>query len=439
MRFPVNKFSKDHVKLLKNSKKLVGVCHASSSTTSRYHEEYQRSLQNPSDYWAEAAENLVWFKKWDKVLDTSKAPFTDWFVGGEINHSYNCIDRHIDEGEGDQLALIHDSPVTNSLTKITYNQLLEKVSSLAGELVKSGVKKGDRVLIYMPMIPEAVVAMQATVRIGALHVVVFGGFAAKELSVRIDHCKPTAVISASCGIEPSRVVPYKPILDEALNMSKHKPKRVVIYQRPEMEPAKLNRPVDVDWSEVMAAGLTHDCVPVESNHPMYILYTSGTTGDPKGTVRPTGPHCVRLRWTMDAIYDVKPGEVHWTAADVGWGAFHSYGAYGPLLNRSTSIVFEASFSNYKLGKCVTSHEEISLKNSNVYASLLATLNDMHATAIRWKLITFAFITLYKFMGKVVWSTNKNNLTSRAQSCTGLTNSLSSEKIVVSNVLTWTVT
>jgi len=340
MKFKQISRLQNEVHLLKKFTRVTNSTKKFYSSTTKYRDEYEKSIKNPSDYWAEAADKLVWFNKWDKVIDTSHPVFTKWFTGGKINHCYNSIDRHVDEGRGDQVAIIHESPVTNSMTKITYNQLLHDVSRLAGDLAQNGVKTGDRVLIYMPMIPQAIAAMLATVRIGAVHVVVFGGFAAKELSVRIDHCKPTAVISASCGIEPSRKVPYKPILDEALKISKHKPKRVVIYQRPGMDDANLQPGRDISWQQALATARGHDCVPVDSMHPLYVLYTSGTTGTPKGAVRPTGPHCVRLHWSMEAIYDVRPGEVFWAASDLGWTVGHSYICHAPLINGNTSIVFE---------------------------------------------------------------------------------------------------
>nr|XP_018671713.1 acyl-CoA synthetase short-chain family member 3, mitochondrial isoform X2 [Ciona intestinalis] len=304
-----------------------------------YKTNYERSLKDTSAYWAEAAENLVWTKKWDKVIDNSNSPFTKWFTGGEISHCYNCIDRHVDEGNGDRVAIIHDSPVTDTIQNFTYNELLKQVSCLAGCLSDMGVKKGDRVLIYMPMIPQAVVAMQATIRLGGIHVVVFGGFAAKELSVRIDNCTPKAIISASCGVEPSRVVRYKPILNEALAMASHKPLKTIIYQRPNMEPAELGEN-DLDWDELMNKGRSHDCVPVPSNHPLYLLYTSGTTGLPKAVVRPTAGHSVRLHWSMKAIYGVDPGEVFWSASDLGWIVGHSYICHAPLVHGNATLMFE---------------------------------------------------------------------------------------------------
>uniref|UniRef100_H2ZN28 Acyl-CoA synthetase short-chain family member 3, mitochondrial n=1 Tax=Ciona savignyi TaxID=51511 RepID=H2ZN28_CIOSA len=304
-----------------------------------YHENYERSLKETSAYWAEAAENLVWVKKWNRVLDNSNPPFTKWFTGGEMSHCYNCIDRHIDEGNGDRLAIIHDSPVTNTIQNLTYKDLLKQVSCLAGCLSDIGVQKGDRVLIYMPMIPQAVVAMQAAIRLGGIHVVVFGGFAAKELSVRIDNCKPKVVISASCGVEPSRIVQYKPILNEAIGMATHKPLKTIIYQRPDMDLAEMKED-DLDWNDLMSRDRSHDCVPVESNHPLYLLYTSGTTGLPKAVVRPTAGHSVRLHWSMKAIYGMDPGDVFWSASDLGWIVGHSYICHAPLVHGNTTLMFE---------------------------------------------------------------------------------------------------
>ncbi|XP_076804951.1 acyl-CoA synthetase short-chain family member 3, mitochondrial-like isoform X1 [Clavelina lepadiformis] len=305
-----------------------------------YKDHHRRSIHEADNYWAEAASQLVWHKKWNQVLDDSNPPFTKWFTGGEISHCYNCIDRHVDDGAGHRVAIVHDSPVTNSTSKLTYKDLQTQVSHLAGALSDMGVKKGDRVMIYMPMIPQAVVAMLAAVRIGAVHVVVFGGFAAKELSVRMDNCKPKVIISASCGVEPSRIVHYKPMLDQAIELAQHKPLKTIVYQRPNLDRGALLKGRDLDWDDVISRERWHDCVPVESNHPMYLLYTSGTTGVPKAVVRPTAGHSVVLHWSMKAIYGMDPGEVFWAAADLGWAVGHSYGSYAPLLQGSQSILFE---------------------------------------------------------------------------------------------------
>lgn len=280
-------------------------------------------------------------KPWDRVLDHSNPPFTKWFVGGETNACYNAVDRHVEKGNGDRLALIHDSPVTSSKRYITYAELLDKVAKMAASLASYGVQRGDRVLIYMPMIPEAVVAMLAVVRLGAIHSLVFGGFAARELSVRIRHVQPKVIISASCGVEPSRIIKYKPILDSAIDMSGVEPNKCIIYQRDGLEKAELKAGGrDVSWEEAVSGTRLHDCVPVEANEAMYVLYTSGTTGDPKGIQRPTGGHLVSLNWTMSNIYDMKEGDRWWAASDLGWVVGHSYICYAPLLAGLTSVVYE---------------------------------------------------------------------------------------------------
>jgi propionyl-CoA synthetase len=300
---------------------------------------FHRALREPAGFWSEAAEAVYWYKKWDKVLDDSRQPFYRWFVGGEVNTCYNALDLHVNEGRGDQSALIYDSPVTNSIKTFTYRQLRDKVATFAGALAHLGVTKGDRVVVYMPMIPEAVVAMLACARLGAVHSVVFGGFAANELAARIDDAKPKVVVSASCGVETSRIISYKPLLDEALRIASSKPQTCVIFQR-EVQPAELVPNRDCDWNEIMEAAKPHECVPVAATDPLYILYTSGTTGQPKGVVRDNGGHLVALKWTMKNIYGVDPGDVYWAASDVGWVVGHSYIVYGPLFHGNTTILYE---------------------------------------------------------------------------------------------------
>jgi len=306
---------------------------------SKFLEIHRRSIENPSEFWAEAAEGIDWERRWDKVLDDSNAPIYRWFTGGRLNTCYNALDRHVASGRGEQAAIIYDSPVTGSQRTISYSQLRDDVALFAGALVNNGVKQGDRVIIYMPMIPEAVVAVLACARIGAVHSVVFGGFAPNELATRIDDATPQAIVSASCGIEPSRLVEYKPLLDQALDLSKHKPKCCIILQRPQHE-ADLSGPGDVDWNDALASATPQDCVPVEATDPLYLLYTSGTTGQPKGIVRDNGGHAVALHWTMKNIYGVEPGEVYWAASDIGWVVGHSYIIYGPLLHGNTTILYE---------------------------------------------------------------------------------------------------
>jgi propionyl-CoA synthetase len=300
---------------------------------------FTRSLKDPAGFWGEAAEAVHWHKKWNKVLDDSQQPLYRWFVGGEVNTCYNALDFHIEHGRGDQPALIYDSPVTNSIKTFTYRALRDKVTNFAGALASLGIRKGDRVIIYMPMVPEAVVAMLACARLGAVHSVVFGGFAANELATRIDDAKPKVVVSASCGVEVKRIIAYKPLLDEALRIARHKPERCVILQR-EMGCAELVAGRDCDWDEVTEDAKPHDCVPVASTDPLYILYTSGTTGQPKGVVRDNGGHLVALKWTMKNIYGVEPGDVYWAASDLGWAVGHSYIVYGPLFHGNTTILYE---------------------------------------------------------------------------------------------------
>jgi len=305
----------------------------------RYRAVHARSLKEPEGFWAEQAEAIDWTRRWDKVLDPSRAPFYRWYAGGELNACYNALDRHVERGRADQTALIYDSPVTNSKQSFTYRELRDHVARLAGAIAAQGVGKGDRVIIYMPMIPEAVMAMLACARLGAVHSVVFGGFAAKELASRIDDCQPRLVLTASCGVEPARVVNYKPMLDEAIEQARHKVSRVIVFQRPQA-PASMVQARDLDWMETVAAAAPHACVPVKATDPLYILYTSGTTGFPKGVVRDTGGYCVALYWSMKNLYGIEPGEVWWCASDVGWVVGHSYIAYGPLIYGATSILYE---------------------------------------------------------------------------------------------------
>jgi propionyl-CoA synthetase len=307
--------------------------------TNLYDAAFKKSIEDPNGFWGEAGEKVHWYKKWDKVLDDSNKPFYRWFKGGEINTAYNALDYHIDQGRGAQAALIYDSPVTDTIKTFTYSQLRDEVAKFAGALAAQGVTKGDRVLIYMPMVPEAVIAMLATARIGAVHSVVFGGFAAKELAVRINDAKPKVIVTASCGIEVKRVIPYKPLLDKAIETATSKPEKCIILQRP-MEKAEMIAGRDLDWNEVMAAAKPHDCVKVAATDPLYILYTSGTTGVPKGVVRDNGGHVVALKWTMKNIYNIDAGDVYWAASDVGWVVGHSYIVYAPLFNGSTTILYE---------------------------------------------------------------------------------------------------
>jgi propionyl-CoA synthetase len=307
--------------------------------TNPYQAAFEQSINDPDGFWAKAAEDCHWYKRWDKVLDDSNKPFYRWFTGGQINTCYNALDYHIEQGRGDQLALIYDSPVTDTIKKYTYSQLRDEVARFAGVLKAQGVEKGDRVLIYMPMIAEAAMAMLACARIGAVHSVVFGGFAAKELATRINDAKPKVIVTASCGIEVKKVIAYKPLLDKAIDMSDSKPKKCVILQRP-METASMIAGRDVDWVEAMASASPAECVPVAATDPLYILYTSGTTGVPKGVVRDNGGHVVALKWTMKNVYNVDAGDVYWAASDVGWVVGHSYIVYGPLFKGCTTILFE---------------------------------------------------------------------------------------------------
>ncbi len=299
----------------------------------------ERSLTKPDEFWGEAAAALHWDRPWDQVLDASKAPFYKWFKGGKLNTCYNAVDRHVAGGRANQPAIIYDSPVTGTTRTITYAELQDQVARFAGVLVKAGVGVGDRVIVYMPMVPETAVAMLACARIGAIHSVVFGGFAPNELATRIDDAKPVLIVSASCGVEGARVIPYKPLLDQAIEMAKHKVATAVLLQRPQVE-APLIPGRDLDWGAAMADAHPVDCVPVDATDPLYILYTSGTTGQPKGVVRDNGGHATALLWSMRNIYDVQPGEVYWAASDVGWVVGHSYIVYAPLLNGNTTVFYE---------------------------------------------------------------------------------------------------
>jgi propionyl-CoA synthetase len=304
-----------------------------------YNETYRRSIEQPAAFWGEAAEMVTWERKWRTVLDDRDAPFYRWFSQGRLNTCYNCLDRHVESGRGLQTAIIYDSPITRTAAKYSYAEVLDLVSRFAGVLRSKGVGKGDRVLIYMPMIPEAAVAMLACARLGAIHSVVFGGFAPDELAIRIADAGPRVVVSASCGIEPSGVIPYKPLLDRAIDLASQKPEACIIYQRPQLE-ASLHPSRDFDWQVEMNRASPAPCVTVEATDPLYILYTSGTTGKPKGVVRDNGGHAVALRWSMENIYRIGPGDVFWAASDVGWVVGHSYIVYAPLLTGATTVIFE---------------------------------------------------------------------------------------------------
>ncbi len=299
---------------------------------------YESWKSNPEQFWMKAAEEINWIKKPSKALWDDNAPIYEWFKDAKVNTCYNAVDRHVETGNGHQTAIIYDSPVTNTKRKISYLELKAQVASLAGGLAARGVTYGDRVIIYMPMVPEALIAMLACARIGAIHSVVFGGFAANELAVRIDDATPKAIIAGSCGIEPNRVVEYKPLLDSAIKLAHHKPSFSVIFQRPECT-SSLGKN-DVEWNALQEGTTPAECIPVSGDHPVYILYTSGTTGAPKGVVRPSAGHLVALNWTMKNIYNVDPGEVFWAASDVGWVVGHSYICYAPLIHRNTTVIFE---------------------------------------------------------------------------------------------------
>lgn len=300
---------------------------------------YASWQRNPDAFWMEQAQAISWDKQPTKALFDENKPLYEWFSDGMVNTCYNAVDRHVEAGRGDQSAIIYDSPITGTKSNISYSELQTRVSTLAGALRAKGIEKGDRVIIYMPMVPEALISMLAVTRIGAVHSVVFGGFAANELAVRIDDATPKAIIAGSCGIEPGRIVAYKPLLDGAIEMAAHKPEFCVILQR-EQAAADLIAGRDFEWEAFQQGVAPADCLPVEGNHPAYILYTSGTTGAPKGVVRPTGGHLVALNWTMKNIYNVDPGDVFWAASDVGWVVGHSYICYAPLIHGNTTIVFE---------------------------------------------------------------------------------------------------
>ncbi len=307
--------------------------------TDKFNKIYQESIQNPEKFWHNVSEDIFWFKKPTKILNKSKPPFYKWFEDGVTNTCYNAIDTHIDQGNGDKTALIYDSPITNTKAEFTYNELRERISKLAGALDNQGVKKGDRVIIYMPMIPEAVIAMLACGRIGAIHSVVFGGFASNELASRIDDSKAKILITASCGFEPGRTVDYRPLVDGALKLTKHKVEKVIFFQR-EGHEVKLNSPLEISWEEFLINAKDKDCVEIGANEFAYILYTSGTTGIPKGIVRDVGGHIVALKWTMKNIYNVDENDVWWSASDIGWIVGHSYIVYAPLFKGCTTVLFE---------------------------------------------------------------------------------------------------
>jgi propionyl-CoA synthetase len=304
-----------------------------------YDQVYERSMRNPEAFWGAAAEDIYWDKRWDKVFDDSRKPFYRWFAGGRLNTCFNALDLHVERGRGKQLALIYDSPVTGTVRPYTYSALRDEVARTAGALGRQGIAPGDRVIIYMPMVPEAVIAMLACARIGAIHSVVFGGFASHELAKRIDDATPKMILSASCGIEPGRVVEYKPLLDQAIELCRHKPERCVVLQRPEA-PAQLHKGRDLDWGDFLSGAPAAECVPMAATDPLYILYTSGTTGVPKGVVRDHGGHAVALKWSMGSIYGIGAGEVYWAASDIGWVVGHSYIVYAPLLKGCTTILYE---------------------------------------------------------------------------------------------------
>ncbi|MCI5126234.1 MAG: propionyl-CoA synthetase, partial [Candidatus Electrothrix sp. AR5] len=305
----------------------------------KYQEVFDKSLNNREEFWAEAAEAISWYKKWDVVLDSSNPPFYRWFRGGELNTCYNAVDRHVENGHGDRTALIYDSPVTDTVRRISWTELRDQVAQLAGALKAQGAKKGDTIIVYMPMIPEALVAMLACARLGVIHSVVFGGFAANELAIRIDHAQPKMIICASGAIEGKKQLAYKPLIEAAIDQSEHKPEKTIVFQRNFIQ-ADLRQPGDLDWQKIIKDAEPADCVPVAATDPLNILYTSGTTGMPKGVMRDNGGHAVALQWSMKNIYNMEPGDVFWAASDVGWVVGHSYIVYAPLLYGCTTVVYE---------------------------------------------------------------------------------------------------
>ena len=307
--------------------------------TGKYKDTYNMSINNPEGFWGEAAKEIKWFKPFDRVLDSSNAPLYRWFPGGELNTCYNAIDRHVENGRGNQNAIIYDSPVTDTVEKITYADLLDRVAKLAGLFSSLGINKGDTVIIYMPMIPQAIISMLACARIGAVHSVVFGGFASHELAIRIDDAKPKLIVSSSCGIEGEKIIAYKPLLDKAIELSEHKPEKCIIFQRKQAK-CTLKNGRDIDWVDAVNSATPAEPLPVKATDPLYILYTSGTTGMPKGVVRDNGGHAVALQWSMKYIYGIKPGDIWWAASDVGWVVGHSYIVYAPLFYGCTTVLYE---------------------------------------------------------------------------------------------------
>ena len=304
-----------------------------------YQKEYRESIENPEAFWSRQAELITWYEKPKSILSQDEKGFYHWFKGGKLNTSYLALDFHVENGRAEQAALIYDSPVTETVRSYTYRELLDEVARFAGVLKNQGVEKGDRVIIYMPMIPEAVVAMLACARLGAIHSVVFGGFAPNELAIRIDDAKPKALVTASCGIEFTNIIEYKPLVDEALRISSHAPETVILLQRPQAK-ASMQAGRDFDWNDLMSSANPVDPVPVDATDPLYILYTSGTTGLPKGVIRENGGHAVALKYSMKAIFNTNPGEVYWAGSDVGWVVGHSYIVYAPLIHGCSTILYE---------------------------------------------------------------------------------------------------